>query len=91
MGEWLLSVASAASTRILAALGIGTVTYTGMSAAITSATDAAKTAFGGLTGDVLQLVLMSGFPDALAIASGSLFSAVALVALKHFALNVTAS
>ena len=91
MGEWLLSVASAASTRILAALGIGTVTYTGMSTAISGATDAAKTAFGGVSGDVLQILLLSGFPDALAIASGSLLSGAALIALKQFALNVSST
>ena len=88
MGTWLVGLAGPIITRMLLAIGVGTVTYAGLSAAIGAAISAAKTAYGGMTGDVASIVALSGFGDALGIIAGAIVTSVSLVALKKFAAKV---
>lgn len=87
IASWLADIVKPIVTRAFVALGFGTVTYTGATSAIGGAIDAVKNTFGGLTADISQLLAMSGIFDALAIASGSLTTAVAMMVLKKFALQ----
>lgn len=89
IAAWLASITWPIVSRVLAALGLGTVTFTGASTALTSALGTAKTAFTGLGGDVLQIMAMTGFFDAMAITSGGLVSALAWMVMKRFALQST--
>jgi hypothetical protein len=86
---WLASISWPIVSRVMAALGIGTVTYTGASAAITQTLSLAKNAFAGMAGEVLQLLAMAGVFDALAITSGGIMSGLAWMVMKRFALQTT--
>lgn len=88
ISAWLAGLAWPLVSRVIAALGIGTVTYTGVSATVTSALDTAKNAFGGLAGEVATLLAMSGFFEAMSIGAGGLVSGMAWMVLKQFALKV---
>jgi hypothetical protein len=87
LATWLADMVKPIATRAMVALGFGTVTYTGATSAIDGAVDSVRSTLGGLTADIAQLLAMSGIFDALAIASGSLTTAVAMMVLKKFALQ----
>ncbi len=87
IGAWLSTITWPLVSRVFAALGLGTVTYTGASAALSSALSAAKSAFAGLSGEVLQIMAMTGFFDAMAITAGGMISALTWLVLKRFALQ----
>lgn len=87
IAEWLSDLSWPIVSRVLASLGIGTVTYAGAETALRGAIDTAKTAFQGIAGEVLQLLAMAGFFDAMAITSGGLVSGLAWLVMKRFALQ----
>ena len=85
--QWLSDITWPIFSRVLDSLGIGTVTYAGAVTAFRGAIDTAKTAFPGMGGEVLQIIAMAGFFDAMAITSGGLVSGLAWLVLKKFALQ----
>lgn len=87
IAQWLSDLSWPIVSRVLASLGIGTVTYAGAETALRGAMDTAKTAFQGIAGEVLQLLAMAGFFDAMAITSGGLVSGLAWLVMKRFALQ----
>ena len=84
LGTWLVSLATPAVTKILTALGIGIVSYAALTTALTAALSSAKAAWGGLAGDSLALIQMSGASTALSIVSGALIARLSLLSLKRF-------
>lgn len=89
LSKWLYDLSWPIVSRVLAALGLGTVTYTGLSSALTGFLDFAKGSFNGLGGEVLQFIAMAGFFEFMAITSGGLISGIAWLVLKRFALQTT--
>lgn len=89
IADWLARITWPLVSRVLAALGVGTVTYTGATTALSSAIANVKAGFLGMTGDILQLMTMAGFFDAMAIMSGGITSALAWMVMKRFALQTT--
>lgn len=89
LSKWLYDLSWPIVSRVLAALGVGTLTYTGADAALTSFLDAGKGAMGGLGAETMQILALSGFFDAMAISSGGLVSGLAWMTLKRFALQTT--
>lgn len=87
IASWLAEITWPIFSRVLAALGVGTVTYTGAKSALEMALTNAKTALAGIGHEVLQIIAMSGFFDAMAITSGGLVSGLAWLVLKKFALQ----
>jgi len=87
IAEWLSGMVKPLVTRVLVALGFGTVTYTGADAAINGLISNVASTMGGLTADIAALAAMGGFFDAIAISSGSLVTAVTMLTLKKFALD----
>lgn len=87
--NWLASISWPIVSRVLAALGMGTVTYTGLTTAVTSYFDLAKASLQGMSGTVLQLLAMAGVFDFLAITSGGVISGLTFMVLKKFALQTT--
>lgn len=85
IAQWLASITWPLVSRVLVAMGIGTVTYTGASSALDSALSAGKAAFAGMSGDVLQLLAMAGFFDAMSIMSGGIVSGLSWLVLKKYA------
>lgn len=91
IAEWLAKITWPLVSRVFAALGMGTATYVGADSALGSALGAVKNSFVGMTADLISLLALSGFFDAMAIMSGGLTSALAWMVLKRFALQTTGS
>ena len=91
IAAWLAKISWPLVSRVMASMGLGVVTYTGADTALQSAMGHIKTAFMGFSGDILQLLAMAGFFDAMSIMAGGLGSALAWLTLKHFALQTTSS
>jgi len=86
IGTWLVSLAGPAARTVLKGLGFGFVTFAALSAALTVALDSAKSAWGGLTGDVLGLVELAGASTCLSIIAGAMVSRVAILSAKKLQL-----
>ena len=89
LAKWFYDLSWPIVSRVLSALGIGTVTYTGAEAAISAGLQSAKGAFAGVASEVFQLIAMSGFFEAMAISAGGIMSGLAWMVLKRFALQTT--
>lgn len=85
--DWLGNITWPLVSRALAAMGMGTITYTGADAALQGAIDASKAAAGALTGPTLDIIARTGFFDAMSITSGGLISGLSWLVLKRWALN----
>lgn len=89
MGGWgtfLAAIAGPIAKRVMISLGFGIVTMLGLQAAITAALNAAKAAFAQITGEVLQIVALSGFFSAVSIIAGGLVAAGTMIVAKRLAL-----
>lgn len=89
IAEWLAKISWPLVSRVLVALGFGYTTYEGADSALAGAMSAAKAAFGGFSAEVLQLLALSGFFEAMAITSGGIVSGLAWMVMKRFALQTT--
>lgn len=86
---WLAKISWPIVSRVMSALGVGTVTYVGTDSALNAALDSVRGALTGITGPVMQVVAMSGFFDAMAITAGGFTSALTWMVIKRFALQTT--
>ena len=84
IGTFLVGLAGPVVRRILISLGIGLVSYAALSTALNAAINSAKSAFGGMTGDVMNLVQLSGAGECLSIIAGAMIARVAMLAVKKF-------
>lgn len=84
LSGWLVSMTEPIVRRVAAALGFGFVTYAGVQAALQQVIDQAKNAWGGVGGDVAQVVALGGFNTAIAIIAGALLARLVFVQLKKF-------
>ena len=82
-GSFLAGVAGPIAKKVLTSVGVGVLTVAGVQAAITSGLNAAKTAMGGMTGEALQIVAISGFFSAVSIIAGGLVAAGTFIAFKR--------
>ena len=87
VSSWLFSMVTPLAKQALVAVGIGTVTYTGVTLALNQLIDSVRSSLGGLTGDVASIVAMGGGFMAMSIIAGALTSSVALATLKKLALR----
>lgn len=85
-GTFLAAAAGPIAKRVMVSLGFGIVTMTGVTAAIETGVNAAKTAVGGITGVVADLLAIAGFFSALSILAGGLVAAGAMLVVKKFQL-----
>jgi hypothetical protein len=69
-------------SRVLLAMGLGVVTYTGASLALTTASNAAKAAWSGMTADVLQLLALAGIFQSMSIIVGGIAGGLAFLTFK---------
>ncbi|MGA0610858.1 DUF2523 domain-containing protein [Caldimonas sp. KR1-144] len=91
LATWLASITWPLVSRVLVALGIGYLSYTGAGEALGAALQHAKSAFGGLPGDIAMIVAKFGFFDFMAITSGGFVSGLAWMQLKKLAVQVNPS
>lgn len=86
IGAFLGAVAGPLAKRVLAALGIGAVSFVGLDLALSSILTAAKNSWSGLPAEILGYMSFLGANQALSIIAGAMTARVALVALKRLAM-----
>lgn len=79
----LVAMAATLPGRVLAALGIGWVTYAGLSAIAGSVITAFQNAWGAIPSDVLGLLQLAGFGEAFGIVLGAVLARVALMSMAR--------
>lgn len=84
-GTFFAGIAGPVAKRVLVSLGVGMLTIAGLQTALTSALNAAKSAMGGMTGEVLQIVAISGAFSAVSILAGGITAAATLLVVKKLA------
>lgn len=85
---WAVFLASAVgplAKKILLALGIGTVTYTGLQAAFDAASAQVAANYGAMTGGTLAIVDLAGGGQAIGIILGALTARIGMIVLSRFA------
>jgi len=87
LAKWLADISWPIVSRVLASLGVGTVTYTGLNTAFDGALQAARDAFTGVLPVVVQLIARAGFFDYMSITTGGVVAGLSWMVLKHFALK----
>lgn len=88
IAKWISDISWPIVSRLLAALGIGTVTYSGLSQAVDGVITSAQGAVQGMLPVVVQLAAKAGFFDYMAITSGGLTTGITWMVMKQFALKV---
>lgn len=84
LAAFFVGLAAPAVKRVLAALGIGLVSYAAVSTALNAALAAARAAWAGFGGDALSIVQLAGVGEAASILAGALTARVGLMVLKKF-------
>lgn len=84
IGAFIVGLAGPVVRKILLSLGIGLVSYAALTTVLNTALSSAKSAFGGMTGDVASLVQLSGAGECLSIIGGAMLARVAMLAVKRF-------
>lgn len=83
---WLLAAVAPLAKQVLIALGIGTITYTGVDALLSALQNSISANFGQLTAEMSGLVAMTGFFDVIGILLGALSARAALAAVARLGL-----
>lgn len=89
IAEWLAKITWPLVTRVLSSMGAGTVTYVGADSALTAALTQVKTSFVGMTSDILAILAIAGFFDAMSIMAGGIISGLSWLVMKRFAMQTT--
>lgn len=85
LAGFLMAIAGPLARKVMLALGIGFLTFQGVDAAVSGALNAAKSAFGGVTGDIAQLIAISGINWAMGIIAGSITAGVTMMVFSRMA------
>lgn len=84
LGTWLALIIGPLAKRVLLSIGVGTVTYAGLTVALNQALSAAKGALGGMSGDLVQIMALAGMFDSMAIIAGGMVAALSFMIVKRF-------
>lgn len=76
VGAFLLALVQPIIARILVALGMSIVTFTGMAVLMEQVTQAVQTAWGGLPAAILGLAGLAGLGEGLSIVFGAIATRV---------------
>ena len=76
IGAFLLALVQPIIARILVALGMSIVTFTGMGLLMEQVTQAVQSAWGGLPGAILGLAGLAGLGEGLSIVFGAIATRV---------------
>lgn len=72
LGAFLAAAVGPLAKRVLQALGIGIISYAGLSVALTAVIDSVKSSWSGMSGPVLDLLQLAGFNTAIGIVLGAM-------------------
>jgi hypothetical protein len=78
LAAWLMTLAGPLVLRVLTVLGIGTITFTGVTTGLQSLIDLAVTNWASLSVDILGLAGIAGIPQAIGIICGAMTARVGL-------------
>jgi hypothetical protein len=81
IAAWLLALAWPLAKKVLTMLGIGWLTYEGITTLTNNAIQAAQSNWGQMTGATLQLASLGGIPDMMGIICGAIVARAALIAV----------
>ena len=75
---WLLSMAGPLVLRVFTTLGLGVMTFTGVTASLQGLIDMATTNWASMGADILALASIAGVPQALGIICGAMTARVGM-------------
>jgi len=78
IASWLLTLVGPMALRVLTILGLGTVTFTGVTASLQTLIDMAMTNWSTIPVAVLQLASLMGIPQGLGIIAGAMTARVGM-------------
>lgn len=81
IGVWLLAIAWPVAKKVLVMLGIGFVSYAGISTLTSNVIAHAQSNWGAVSGAMFQLSSLGGIPDVLGIICGALVARASLMAV----------
>jgi hypothetical protein len=83
LGVFLASIAGPIAKKVLAAVGIGVLTYGGLSLIGNQIRDAVLSAWGGVGGSTLQILSLGGVPESIGIILGAFAARIALTSISR--------
>lgn len=89
LAAWLLAIAWPVAKKVLAGLGIGWLTYEGVTTALNAAIAAIQANWGAVTGAMLQLASLGGIPEVMGIITGALVARLAIITVARLGKVVT--
>lgn len=81
LGQLLIALATTIPGKVLTALGIGWLTFTGVTAAASTIRDSVLAAWGGIPGAVAQIFSLGGVDEAVGVVLGAYVAKAALAAI----------
>lgn len=78
IASWLMTIIGPLALKVLAALGIGTLTFTGVNAGLAALITQAQNNWSGLAPDVLALASIAGIPEGIGLICGAMTARVGL-------------
>lgn len=75
---WLLSMAGPLVLRVFTTLGLGVMTFTGVTASLQGLIDMATSNWASMGADILALASIAGLPQALGIICGAMTARVGM-------------
>jgi hypothetical protein len=82
-GAFLMALVGPLARRVLLSLGLGVISYAGLSLVASQVVDAVRASYNGMTGVVLDLVNLIGFGQAVGIVLGAIVARAALAAVAR--------
>lgn len=82
-GAFLVALAGPVARRVLASLGLGVISYAGLSLVAVQVKDAVIANYGNLSGVVLDLMNLIGFGQAVGILLGAIIARAAFAAISR--------
>lgn len=83
---WVAGNSAGLVTKILSSLGIGTITYIGLSELVATLVANVQGFLGGLPAELAQLVYLSGIGQGIGLILSAIVTRITLVQLKKFGL-----
>lgn len=83
LGTFFSASAGAIAKRVLAALGIGFLTFTAITTAFNQIVAIAQTHFNNIASDVLQIIGLAGAGEALGMVTGAMVFKLGFTTLKR--------
>lgn len=85
MGKFLLALAGPLAIKVLTALGLGLVTFTGIAGVLVLIYGQIQADFAGMPADMASIVFMSGVPQGMTMVLSALSARLAMLEMSKIA------